>query len=374
MPKNTDLFGYPVDDKTSEIVIQKTAVKLSKEEITFNTLIKQIKTQREQFAAWENLHGIFQKKYSLELDPLLREMLEVKTKIVHRLDQINAEKGFSKIERSQIVALILDLTSALLDECDDAELKTVFDKYSHISHDEITAEKLTHLKTMLEMETGIELADDLDLNSPESVFQHIKEQLDTQAEEEQRSPQRKKTAKQLAKEQKQQAEEQHLSQSLREIYRKLASALHPDRESDAQERERKNALMQRVNQAHESGNLLQLLELQLEIEQIDANTINNLAPERLQRYNKILKEQLKDLRDQISQIEHGFRTQFDINPAIKLTPANALKRLNAEVISMEQGLVELRHDLKHLQDIKAAKVWLKQMQQWYDEQAFYDFD
>ncbi len=34
---------------------------------------------------------------------------------------------------------------------------------------------------------------------------------------------------------------------LRDVYRKLASALHPDREQDARERERKSALMSEVN-------------------------------------------------------------------------------------------------------------------------------
>ena len=51
-----------------------------------------------------------------------------------------------------------------------------------------------------------------------------------------------------------------MSQSIREVYRKLAGALHPDRESDPQERERKTALMQRVNQAYAKNNLLQLLD------------------------------------------------------------------------------------------------------------------
>ncbi len=39
------------------------------------------------------------------------------------------------------------------------------------------------------------------------------------------------------------------SLSVREIFRKLASALHPDREADAAERERKTVLMKRVSQA-----------------------------------------------------------------------------------------------------------------------------
>ncbi len=52
----------------------------------------------------------------------------------------------------------------------------------------------------------------------------------------------------VAKESQQQVEEQQTSQSIRELYRKLVSALHLDREPDPQERERKTLLMQRINQ------------------------------------------------------------------------------------------------------------------------------
>ena len=50
------------------------------------------------------------------------------------------------------------------------------------------------------------------------------------------------------------------SQSVRDVYRKLVSALHPDREADGAERERKTALMQRANQAYERNDLLELLD------------------------------------------------------------------------------------------------------------------
>ncbi len=50
-------------------------------------------------------------------------------------------------------------------------------------------------------------------------------------------------------EQRREAEAQQATQSVREVYRKLASALHPDRETDERQREAKTALMQRVNQA-----------------------------------------------------------------------------------------------------------------------------
>jgi hypothetical protein len=78
------------------------------------------------------------------------------------------------------------------------------------------------------------------------------------------------------------------SQSVRDIYRKLASVLHPDRETDPTERERKTALIQRANQAYGRNDLLELLTLQIETEQIDAGALADIPEARLRHYNDVL--------------------------------------------------------------------------------------
>jgi len=93
---------------------------------------------------------------------------------------------------------------------------------------------------------------------------------------------------------------QGASRAMREVFRKLASELHPDREPDPDERVRKTVLMQRVNQAYAAGDLLALLELQLSIEQIDASTLAGIAQDRLAHYNHVLEAQLQSLQDELS--------------------------------------------------------------------------
>ncbi len=75
------------------------------------------------------------------------------------------------------------------------------------------------------------------------------------------TPQRRKSARQLAAEARRATAEKEVSQTIRDVYRKLAGALHPDRPSDELSEERKTALMQRVNQAYDSRNLLELLDI-----------------------------------------------------------------------------------------------------------------
>ncbi|AJZ59188.1 dnaJ domain protein [Paraburkholderia fungorum] len=140
------------------------------------------------------------------------------------------------------------------------------------------------MKSALEAMLGVELGDDVDMSSPGDVLQRAHAQmeqlqaqdaLENQAREARRAKQ-KKTPRQLAAETREQVEQAELSLSIREVYRKLASALHPDRETDPQERERKTTLMQRANQAYSKNSLLQLLELQLELEHIDQSAINSM--------------------------------------------------------------------------------------------------
>jgi hypothetical protein len=289
--------------------------------------------------------------------------------MVHFMDRACDQKGLTASERRMIHELISGMAGDLAAECNDEELKNIYNKHSGSNFDEEAAASLDGLKSLLEEVIGVDLRDDLDLNNPEEIFKraqtHMHEQqtqFETdQQEYEARQAKRKKSAKQLAKESKQQAEEQQTSQSIRELYRKLCSALHPDREPDPQERESKTGLMQRINQAYDSKNLLLLLELQLELEHIDQTTINDLTSSRLKHYNKILAEQLSELEEEILITENMFKMQYELPPFQRLTPANVMGNLATEIVELKQAIRELKSDLLAFRDIKILKAWLKEM-------------
>jgi curved DNA-binding protein CbpA len=190
--------------------------------------------------------------------------------------------------------------------------------------------------------------------------QQLEYEAARQAREERRAK-RKKSAKQLAREAQEQADAHQSSQSIREVYRKLASALHPDREPDAQERERKTGLMQRANQAYAKNNLLQLLELQLELEHIDQASINNIGEDRLKHYNKVLKEQLVELEHEILHVEAGFKAQFGISPFEGVSPHNILRDLERDIAVHRQTLSDMHEDLIAFEDIKTLKSSLREL-------------
>jgi hypothetical protein len=110
--------------------------KLSKSKILFNKLIKQIETQRKHLADWQDSVPRYQRAYSAEFLPLVERLNIHKKKMVHVLDKAYADKKFSKSDKIKMAAMICAITSELLLDGEDAELKQIYDKYRGSSLDE----------------------------------------------------------------------------------------------------------------------------------------------------------------------------------------------------------------------------------------------
>jgi hypothetical protein len=339
---------------------------LSKGQKTFNTLIKQIEKRRASLNAWEEFAPVFQQKYVNELLPLTQKMQRLRAQMARLLDEQSNQKRITHTERRTLSAVIVDLAARCLEEEDSDELKTLYNRHSRSNYDDVRASELDEMKSMLETVLGVEL-DDIDMNSPDEVLDrlqaHIEQDDAAQAAEHQahqaQSATKKKTAKQLAAETRREEEEAQLSGSIREVYRKLASALHPDRESDPEERKRKTALMQRVNEAYSKNNLLRLLELQLELEHIDQNALDNLSEDRLKHYNKILKEQVSELDDEIMFVEMAFKERYGLDPMASITPKKVIYGLTEDFFMLQEQIRSLEYDLVEFQDLGTLKAWLK---------------
>ena len=354
---------------------------LSKAQKSFNSLIKQIEKQRALLEAWEHAIPPYQQKFTSELLPLTDVLADFQEKMVYSLDAAWGQKAITKSERRLLSTLIADMALVLTQKRgDDEALKAIYNKHSGSDYDQDEADSMKGLQAMMEGMLGVELGEDVGKMSPEEFLQHAQAQMaQKQAEEdvclqaqEERRAKRKKSAKQLAREAQQEAEEKHVSQSIREVYRKLASALHPDRETDSQERERKTLLMQRVNEAYAKSNLLALLELQLELEHIDQSSIDTISEDRLKHYNKILKEQLSELQQEIFHVEGDFKAQFGIEMYASVSPKTILRDLNVEIAELKHTNREIERDLKAFDEVRNIKAWLKAVQKQMVHDDFFD--
>lgn len=347
---------------------------LSKAQQTFNRLIKQIEQRRAKLLEWESATPRIQDKVVDQLMPLTKKMEDMLGRFVHGLHDAYAQKGLTKTERRLISEIIAEIAGDLAEKLDDAELKAIYNQHADSDLDEEAADELDMMKQAMEDAFGVDIPEDA--ASFEDISAHVREQIEQQqkawaAGKEHHRSKRKKTAKQVAAEEKARAAEEQINLSLREVYRKLASSLHPDRETDAAERERKTALMQRVNQAYEKKDLLKLLELQLELEHIDQATINNIGESRLQHYNKILKEQLGELDVELMHVQGRFCEQFNLPPFAAPTPKAAERSLSDEIARLKRFLRILEADALLCQDIKKVKA---NVRRWHEEIMPPDFD
>ncbi|XAH24470.1 J domain-containing protein [Xylophilus sp. GW821-FHT01B05] len=342
---------------------------LSPAQKKFNTLIRKIEVQRKLLADWQEAIPAYQQRRAQNFEPLAGTYRALHIDLVHFLDQASDQKGLSKADRQTLGELVCELAESLMGGAEDEAMKALYNRHSADGDfDAREQEAREAIKAQVEESFGVELGDDLDLDSPDEMLRRLQEQMQARqaeaaAAQEQHRSKRKKTARQIQQEQAQQQEQQQIGQSVREVYRKLASALHPDRETDPQERERKTALMQRVNQAYASNNLLDMLQLQLEVEQIDQQHIQGLGEERLRRYNQVLAEQLSELQQEALDTERSFIYRFGLSPYDRLTPAKLPGQLRSQTLQLQRDIQQMRLQRKALEDIKGLKHWLKHQRQ-----------
>lgn len=351
--------------KIAKIAQKTSTTSLSKAQKLFNKLIKKIDMQRQKLLAWQTAVPLYQQKHAREYAPLLKTYNEHRIQLVYLFDRVYHDKIFTITDQKKLSDLIANIAGELLaDQDTPAQIKSIFNEYNETDYDTQGEEVKADVKAMLEQMFGMEIDGEIDPTDPEAMLRLMAEKAHEMHEREAAAQQadgskRKKSAKQLAKEAKLEEEEKNISQSIREVYRKLASALHPDREQDAAERKRKTNLMQRVNVAYGNKDLLQLLELQLEIEQIDQSIITTIGEDRLKHYNQILTEQSGELELEVEQNELAFRLHFQIDHDSVLAPAFLLPKLEREITRLQQDIDGIAQDLQDFEQTKKLKAWLK---------------
>lgn len=335
---------------------------LSAAQKQFNSLTKKIDQQKKVLVEWKETIPLYHRQVEQEYEPLQEVLNNRKSEWVQLLDRFYEMPLFKKNDKLKIKHLICEVSEHLIAGFNKDELKPLFNKYSDDDYDTMNQEADSAvgdiMKSIAENMFNVDLGDDIDISSPEKFHAHLQEKL---REQEQAAPakQRKKTKKQLDKEARQQEEEALASKSVQEVYRKLVAVLYPDREPDAQERERKTELMQRVNTAYGKKDLLQLLELQLEVEQIDSAHLSQIADSRLKYFNKIFKEQLSELEQENSQIENMFKMDLNMPFYMRLLSKQLMLTLKNDIRVLQAGIEAIQNEIETFQNPASFKAWLK---------------
>ena len=332
---------------------------LSKAQQTFNRLVEQVERLRVEWAMWQDYELRHRRFVAEKIEPLQRETRAVEIELLQLADRLlvaPAPPRLSKVQARKLRGLIVDLGGEILAEAPNAEIEALFDRHADQSWQDQQAAELADAESLF----GTFLGDDAIKGHSATTFDdlarhvagHMADQAASaeQAREDARREGRLGRRAAAAAARKEQAQRE-ASQSVRDVFRRLASALHPDRETDATERERKTMLMQRANEAYARDDLLALLNLQLELDHIDAAHLAGLSDERIALYNHVLRDQARALEQEIETATAHYKRALGL-PLLGRLKATALVEaaVAADLAERQRLLRHLRGDLAALAD------------------------
>jgi hypothetical protein len=363
--------------RSTHLDIAKAAVRQdTPEHKRFRALIDKIEKSRARLAAWQTQLPLFAQAYIAQAAPLQARLHTTRREFAFELEVLLARVK-SRVDRETVSEQICNVAGGLLDAANpgappDEPLKALYNRHAPVDFDTEADDDLASMKAMLESISGVDLGDE-PVESHEDLLHRAQAKMAEQAQAHATRPGRKKKAK-TASEKRAEEDERRVSQTVREVYRKLASELHPDRaapDTPAAERQARTALMQQANAAYEGGDLLALLTLQLKIEQIDLAHAAGVAAEQVRHFNRVLSEQLRELEMEIGGREHAFCASYGLMPERRPDPDKLQPLLKQELREIEFALLELAHTRRLL---KGDTAQLKRvLKQWRAEQRADDF-
>ena len=278
---------------------------LSKAQKEFNRLTKRIARLEKEVIDFREAATAMRQRVQNEYRPLQARHNDARAALVRQLDEAFETYKLTKGEKNKITDLIGQCADLL--ERGHADISPIIDKHAPplTAEEEAAADQHTAemMKQLVSLQYGIEFDPDVDVSTQEKFMAYVDQKMaEREAEYEQqaaqaaeRRTQRKKSPKQQAAEEQKQAEEKNITKAVRTLYMDLVKHLHPDLEPDEAEKLRKTELLKQVTTAYQANELLTLLRLQLELQRIDQSHLENLAESQLKYYNKLLKEQTREL-------------------------------------------------------------------------------
>lgn len=339
-----------------------------REQTTFNRLVRQLEGLRRSLAEWNTFEARHRQRVATGLLPLQEQIVAARRELILLLDALlegraAGTRPAGKAEHRQLLALLLDLLGhQLADDPGDREIIAIHDRHADTTFAEEQELERELTRDFAEQVLGVELEDAVLDGSPDDILAEGLERARLAEEEWIAQQQAHRDHRERARAgRKAAAAEQaalEAGQSLRTVYRKLASALHPDRAADAVDSARRHELMQRVNNAYEAKDLLSLLSLQLEIEQIDAGHLARASKERIAHYNTVLREQVRELEQELRQLTDDYRDLLD-DPGGRITPARIERALQEDIGFARGAIADLRELRAIMQQPALRREWLR---------------
>lgn len=326
----------------------------------FNRLLERIDKLKGQLAGIQVLCDAHRPVYHQTLAPLRERHRALMCEMVLWLDKRLQRKGLNALQKCIASTILCNLSMQLVAQGDE-EMKILHDKHSSESLAQKEQSAMMDMREIMEDMLGEPLTDDESLETVQDVFRAGMERLREveAAEQEARQQARARKKKPGAAQLKAKADQQEAETTLRKVFRQLASALHPDRESDPDEHARKTTLMSEANAAYDRRDLVALLQIQLRTELTDTASIAKMAEEKIASLTLLLNQQVRELENKLHQCRHDAQHEFGLKSYETLNITNLHRSLMIEETSFQKDLASMQQDLQQIEDDKYFKRWLK---------------
>jgi hypothetical protein len=285
------------------------------------------------------------------------------------IDQRLAGKTLTAPQRRAAVDILCGMAARLAREGDQA-MAALHDRHSPHSLQEMQRRRGQTARAELEAVLG-ESLDDLPGDAgPEQVMAAARARLQAQREQEAQEKQEKaerrrakKQAKTGAVPSRTEVQQQDASALLRALFRQLASALHPDRETDDSLRARKTTLMGEANAAYARKDLVALMRLQQDADLADPLHATQLADDKLASMTVLLKQQVAELERERAGRQDALAHEFQVPRGLGVTPKTLQMVLQEQQEELELALALMRADFQRVQEDAGFKRWLNEQRQ-----------
>ncbi len=328
------------------------------------TRIDKLQSQLRELEALERAHRL---ALDEQLTPLQKRHAQAKREMALLLEQRLGGKALTTPQREEARQILCGLARTLAQD-GDAEMAALHDRHHPQSLAELARERADALRAQLEQALGEPLGADYEGASADEVLRAGMRRLRQSVEDEQ-SRRREATEKRKARKKPSavqaaaQAQIQDAETSLRTLFRQLASALHPDREPDAQARLAKTALMSEANAAYERNDLVALMQIQQRAALADPQGTAQLGDDRLAALTRLLKQQVADLERERAGRNDRLAAEFEVPSGLGATPKTLQMVLQTQVLELEEALTVLARDLERVQTDAGLKRWLTEQRQ-----------
>lgn len=354
--KNTTLSS--TTDLHALSAVEQDEAPNSLEQTEFELLIEQGKTLSAKLDALKILIDQHRRSYASTVPVLQKKQDSLRRAMVLWLDQRLKGEGLTARHERLIRRLICSIAMEFA-LSGDRVMRALHDVHSEEKLADIERAQAAEAQAYLKEAMGAEFGEDQVFENLDDVlhakFDFMRKEAEARAKnrEARRAKKKKMSPADL-----QAAED--VESALRSLYRKLASALHPDRESDEEIRTYKTQLMSEANTAYERRDLLALLELQTKAQLPESTLSTALARKKLVALTDLMRERCTVLHREIRDTELQATAEF-VLPASMTIHENSLKHhLNSRKREMLLELRRLNEELTSVKTDAGLKRWIKE--------------